>query len=88
MSYGDPWGWLITKIEGSYSIWAHVSSTMDRDINNAVNMAMTSALPDQPSSLIEKDLPAFVVPGSAQLFLGNIFFNTQGDMMIGLSHKS
>jgi hypothetical protein len=85
----DPYGWLMTKHEGEYSMWADISGTFDNVLRQGVELAMPQGLlPDIEQEISQALLPAFVFPGGAQLFMNQPGFNDEGDLLLGLSYKS
>lgn len=88
--YADPYGWDITKVEGSFSIWKDISDSMEQVINAAVNAAMPGALAAGVEKAIADNLnlTPFVFPGGNQLNMINPVFNDEGDLLLGLSYKS
>jgi hypothetical protein len=88
--YGEPYGWLITKHEGSLPGWQSVVDTMDCVVTNFVNVAMPEALLPGIEQVITNalDLSPFVFPGGAELFMANPIFNDEGDLLLGLQYKN
>ncbi len=89
IAYGDPYGWLITKVKGSESIWKEVGDLQERCINDAVNVAVPKGLGTNIKNKIEQslNLMPFIFPGGSQLYMKNPAFNYNGDLLVGIQYK-
>ena len=87
--YGDPYGWLITKVQGDWPIWVWSGDTLEQTIDKAIGAAVPEAVPANITETIKNTLnPApFVFPGGAELFMKDPVFSSSGDLLISLQYK-
>jgi len=88
VTYGDPYGWLIVKNEGQPDGWKGIMGTLDAACSGAGEVAVPVAVPGKLKGELEKEVSAFVLPGGAQMFFGDVFFNGEGDMVLGAEMKA
>jgi hypothetical protein len=89
-SYDLPQGHLVSRTEGTSSIWVNVADALESTVDSAAKAALAAALPSQIETTLANtlNLTPFVFPGGAQLSMIDPLFTDAGDLLFGVSHKS
>jgi hypothetical protein len=84
--YADPYGWDIVSADGTLVDDADIVTLFDRVVGQVVAGALG---PDMAVSVADAlNGSPFVFPGADRLNIVHPVFNTEGDLLFGLSYKS
>jgi hypothetical protein len=85
-----PMAHLIVKSEGASSGWQSISEALDKTVSDIVGATLDEAIGYDVAAAVTRNLnlTPFVFPGGAQLGLVRPVFNTEGDLIFGVSQKS